>query len=140
MMRALFVLAASFLTACDSAVTRPQPGEPPLELVARVNIQLGDTPAGQAPIYIITGEARATRGDVPIAASIDSVIISYRIAQGEWIRQRKTSMLPISDALPFTAQTGQSYDVHAILYAHAPRIGEATVRASDEWTATAQGR
>ena len=140
MKRTLAALALALVAACDSDVTRPQPGDPPLDLVARINIQLGDTPAGQSPIYIITGEARAMRGDVPVAAAIDSVIISYRIAQGPWVRQRRTNTLPVSDALPFTAQAGQSYEVHGILYAHAPRTGSATVWDTDEWIAAAQGR
>jgi hypothetical protein len=103
-----------------------------------VNIQLGDTPAGRAPMYVVTGEARATRGTAPVAATIDSIVISYRVQNGEWLLDRKTSSFPVVDELPFMAQVDQQYSVRAVIYAHAAS-DTMTVRAQDEWVATARG-
>src|SRR5687768_4469093 len=138
-MRALVLLAAVTTIGCGSDVVRPDPGVAPVELEARVNIQLGDTRAGQTPIYVVTGEARATQAGIPVAATIDSIVVSYRVQDGAWVRDRKATGFPVSDALPFTAQVDQQYSVHAAIFAHASRAGTATVRAYDEWTSTARG-
>src|SRR5687768_17293065 len=107
MIRALVLLATVTTIGCDSDVVRPYPGVAPVELEARVNLQLGDTRAGQSPIYVVTGEARATQAGIPVTATIDSIVVSYRIQDGPWIPQRKAAGFPVSDALPFTAQVDQ---------------------------------
>jgi hypothetical protein len=138
-MRAFVVAGVIAAAGCDSDVTRPDPGVAPIELEARVNVQLGDTRAGQAPIYVVTGEAVATQAGIPITATIDSIVVTYRLQDGPWLPERKATAFPVSDVLPFTAQVDQQYSVRAVVYAHASRTGTTTVRAQDEWIASARG-
>ena len=131
------------MAAACGDVDRPVITEPPvtpvtIQLTAVVNVQLGDTPVGQQPSFIITGQARGTRGGVEVAASIDSVVVSYRRDTGaEWTRLVRRPSVPFSDQLPFTVQAGDRYEVRAVLYARAWHQNSITT-ASDEWVATGQ--
>jgi hypothetical protein len=122
--------------ACDSDPARPDPEPADVIVTAQVNVQLGNTPAGQEPGYIVTGEVTATQAGVPVAAFMDSVVIRYRIADGPLIRHTRRTSVPFSDELPFTATTGQSYEIRAIMYATGT---DATATGTDEWVATGIG-
>jgi hypothetical protein len=138
-MRRISLLVLATLACSDP--TRPDSDpEPPAEVIvtAQVNVQLGDTPAGQEPGYIVTGEATATQGGVPVTASMDSVVIHYRIAAGPFIRYARRNAVPFSDDLPFTATAGQSYDIRAVMYATGTGT-DATGADTDEWVASGIG-
>lgn len=138
-MRRIPLLALAALACSDPS--RPDPDPEPIAQVsatAQVNVQLGDTPAGQEPGYIVTGEVTATQGGVPVTAVMDSVVIRYRIADGPFIRHARRTTVPFSDGLPFTAAAGQAYAVWAVMYATG--IGaDATATDTDEWLATGIG-
>ena len=138
-MRRLLLLPVLATLACDSDPARPDP-EPLADVIVtpQVNVQLGDTPAGQTPAYIVTGEVTATQGDVPVAAYMDSVLIHYRVADGPFIRHARRTSVPFSDELPFTAIAGQSYEIRAIMYATGTGTN-ATATGTDEWVATGMG-
>lgn len=140
-MRSVFLVAVVALSGACGETERPVVIEPPdpIELTARVNIQLGDTPAGEQPGYIITGQAVGTRAGREVASEVDSVIVSYRRG-GEtgWTRQRRSFGVPFSDRLPFEVQAGQTYELRATLYAHA-RAGGEVVGGSDTWIASGSG-
>ena len=124
--------------ACDSDPARPDPEPADVIVTPQVNVQLGNTPAGQPPAYIVTGEVTATQDGVPVTAFMDSVVIRYRIADGPLIRHTRRTSVPFSDELPFTATAGQSYEIRAIMYATGTGT-DATATGTDEWVATGMG-
>jgi hypothetical protein len=128
------------LTACGSdSIAAPKRPDEPVELSAVVNIQLGDTPAGQQPVFIITGQVRAEQQGVRVNAEVDSVVIFYqRAAAEDWTRQGRGPTIPFSGLLPFTAVAGESYSLLARLYARGYATGD-TVTTMAQRTATAQG-
>jgi hypothetical protein len=97
---------------------------------------MGRNPAGQEPVYIVTGEVTARQGEVPVSAFMDSVVIRYRVADGPFVRHTRRTTVPFSDELPFTATAGQTYEVRAIMYATGTN---ATATGTDGWVATGMG-
>lgn len=130
------VAGALALAACGDAPTRPEPEPPELELEARVNVQLGDTPVGARPFYIVTGYAAAVVAGRARAAHIDSVVVEYARNTEAWVRVRRTSQIPFSGDLPFEAASGDVYRLIARLYASAADgAGERQVLMA-EWSAS----
>jgi hypothetical protein len=139
-MRRHLVLLVLATLACESDPARPDPEPGDVIVTAQVNVQLGNTPAGQAPAYIVTGEVTATQDGVPVTAFMDSVVIRYRIADGPLVRHARRTSVPFSDELPFTATAGQSYEIRAVMYATGTGTGtNATATDTDEWVATGIG-
>jgi hypothetical protein len=136
-MRRHLVLLVLATLACDSPAS-PDPEPSDVIVNAQVNVQLGNTPAGQQPAYIVTGQVTATQAEVPVSAVIDSVVISYRVADGPSVRHTRRTSLPFSDELPFTATVGESYEIRAIIYATGTGT-DATATGTDEWVATGVG-
>jgi hypothetical protein len=137
-MRRPFVLLALATLACDSGFAGPDPEPADVIVNAQVNVQLGDTPAGQQPAYIVTGEVTATQDGVPVTAMTDSVVIHYRISNGAFVRHTRRTALPFSDELPFTATAGQSYQIRANVWGTGTGTN-ATATGTDEWVATGMG-
>ena len=134
------LMSAVVLSACTGDATRPEPEPEPVvvEVTAVVNVQLADAQPGAEPLYIVTGQARTIRNGVSAAASIDSVVLSYRVADAAWVRLRRSPTFPVTGTLPFEAETGQEYSLRAQLYAHGLADDGAVIRAEDEWVATAR--
>ena len=128
------------LTACGSDGTAPpEVLDGPVELHAVVNIQLGDTPAGLQPVFIITGQVRAEQQGVRVHAQVDSVVIYHqRAGADEWTRQGTNLTIPFDGLLPFNAVAGESYSLLARLYARGYAAGD-TVTAMTQRTATGTG-
>lgn len=141
--RLLPVLATLAAASCDS---RSQPFEPPgttepVIVTAAVNVQLGDTPAGQRPQYIVTGQVRAERAGARVQAVVDSVVVYYRedaATDGPWTRVGRWNAFPVAGLLPFQAVAGRRYELWAILHASSD-AGTEPVTARDEWLATGTG-
>lgn len=139
----LSVLAAlSAATGCDGRTEPllPDPVEP-VTLSAAVNVQLGDTPAGQQPQYIITGQVRAERAGTRVQAGVDSVVVYYRedaATDGPWTRVGRWNAFPVTGLLPFQAVTGRRYELWAILHASSG-AGAEPVTARDEWVESGTG-
>jgi hypothetical protein len=138
LMRRHILLLVLATLACDSDPARPDPEPADVIVTAQVNVQLGDTPAGQEPAYIVTGQVIATQDGVRVTAFMDSVVIRYRIADGPFIRHARRTSVPFSDELPFTATAGQTYGIRAIMYATGTGTN-ATATGTDEWVATGIG-
>jgi hypothetical protein len=128
------------LGACDGSATRPEPEPEPVvvQVSAVVIVQLADAQPGAEPLYIVTGQARTIRNGVSAAASIDSVVLSYRLADAAWVRLRRSPQMPVTGTLPFEAESGQAYSLRAQMYAHGMDDDGVVVRAEDEWVATAR--
>jgi hypothetical protein len=138
---AVMLSGLALFAACgsDRIVPPDQPPEP-VELNAVVNIQLGDTPAGQQPGFIITGQVRAEQQGVRVSADVDSVVIFYqRASEDGWTRQGRQAAIPFSGLLPFNAVASESYSVLARLYARGYAAAGDTVTTMAQRTATAQG-
>ena len=139
MQRHLLLPACIAVLACDAGPAGPDP-EPTVDVVvtAQVNVQLGNTRAGQAPAYIVTGAVTATQGDVQVPAFMDSVVIRYSIADGPSTRHSRRTAVPFSGQLPFTAVAGQPYELTATMYATGTGINAAAT-GTDEWVAAGIG-
>lgn len=126
------------LTACSDSPSRPGPQlTEPVEIHVSVNVQLQQAPAGEQPFYIVTGTAAAEQGGVARATTIDSTVVDYSHNAGEWTRLRRTTAIPFSDVLPFTASPGDVYRVRARMYASAFDDEGTRHSASAEWVASA---
>jgi hypothetical protein len=105
---------------------------PRVDLDASVNVQLGNTPVGSRPAYTITAFVQAFQGTERVSASVDSIILSYRLNDSPFVVGTPLRQTPFSSQLPFVVQAGDRYTLFARLYASAAGRGGMTATAIND--------
>jgi hypothetical protein len=132
---AVAACAAGFAACGDSDTDPIVPTFAPVVLEADVNVQIGDTPVGSQPHYVMTTFLRATQGGETATASLDSVVLSYRLNDGPFVVGTALRQAQFFGDLPFVVQAGDRYTLFARLYAHATGKGGRSAVATDDFSA-----
>jgi hypothetical protein len=123
------------LAGCDDKTDPVQPVVKPGPVVidASVNVQLGDTPIGSRPQYIVTSFLSAMQDSVAVAVNLDSIILSYRLNDSPFVVGSRLGHTPFAGELPFVAQAGDRYTLFARIYASSTGIGGMKATAIGDW-------
>ncbi len=115
--------------------TAPAPSESTATIVvtAQINVAMGNTPVGQQPSYVVTGQVSAFSGTEPVPARVDSVVIRFRLNGGALILARRSLSIPFDDELPVTLASGDEYELIADMFASAT-LGARTGFGTNRWT------